>query len=163
VQFTVGRIIAYFAVGLVENAVPSYTAETSPAATRGLLSGSLIMVTSIGNLWGAGMSRAYSTTLTNEGWMVPTAVQFIPAIGLLLLVPFTPESPRWLILKGRKQNAKDALDRIRPRHDVQSGATAAEADAIEQLVEESLANEKGSWLDLFRGNYLMRTWVCEMI
>lgn len=159
VQFTVGRIIAYFAVGLVENAVPCYNGETSPAATRGLLSGSIMMVTSLGNLWGAGISRAYATTQTNKGWMVPTAMQFIPAIGLLALVPFTPESPRWLILKGRKQNAKCALDKIRPKQDAQSGATAAEVDAIEQLVEESLANEKGSWLELFRGNYLRRIWV----
>lgn len=159
VQFTVGRIVAYFAVGMVENAVPSYNAETSPAATRGLLSGSIMVVTSLGNLWGAGMSRAFSTTVTDKGWMVPTAMQFIPALGLLLLVPLTPESPRWLILRGQKQQAKHALDTIRPKQDVLSGATAAEVDAIEQMIEESLANEKGSWLELFHGTYLVRTWV----
>lgn len=158
-QFTVGRIIAYSAVGLVENAVPSYNAETSPAATRGLLSGSIIMITSLGNLWGAGMSRAYAKELSKKGWMIPTAMQFIPAIGLLALVPFTPESPRWLIFQGRKQEAKTVLDKLRPAHDVQSGATTAEVDAIDLLVEESLAAEKGSWFDLFRGTYLIRTWV----
>lgn len=152
-------MLAYSAVGLVENAVPSYNAETSPAATRGLLSGSIIMITSLGNLWGAGMSRTYAKELGQKGWMIPTAMQFIPAIGLLALVPFTPESPRWLIFRGRKREAKEVLDKLRPRHDVQNGATSAEADAIESLVEESLAAEKGSWFDLFRGTYLVRTWV----
>ncbi|KAL1866974.1 hypothetical protein VTK73DRAFT_4443 [Phialemonium thermophilum] len=159
IQFSIGRIVAYYAVGVVENAVPAYNAESAPAGARGLMSGSIMMVTGLGNLWGAGMSRAYSTTLTNKGWLIPVAMQFIPAIIMLLLVPFTPESPRWLILKGRKDEAKRVLDKIRPKKDIDSGATAAEADTIEQLIQESLATEQGSWLDIFRGNYLRRTWI----
>lgn len=158
-QFTVGRIIAYFAVGLVENAVPAYNAETAPPAVRGLLAGSIMFVTSLGNLWGAGMSRAYSTHLTKEGWMIPVAMQFIPALLILALIPLTPESPRWLLLKGKKQQAKANLDKIRLRADVDSGATAAEIDALEVLIEDSFAKEQGTWLDLFKGNYLRRTWV----
>lgn len=151
--------MAYYAVGLVENAVPSYNAEVSPAATRGLLSGSIMMVTSLGNLWGSGMSRAYATELSRKGWMVPTSMQLIPAVLILLLVPFTPESPRWLLLKGRRAEAETCLEKIRPAHDNQSGATAAEINALEGLMEEYDAQDQGSWLDLFRGNYLRRTWV----
>ncbi|KAJ5097379.1 hypothetical protein N7456_008100 [Penicillium angulare] len=158
-QFTVGRIIAYFAVGLVENAVPSYNAETAPAAVRGVLSASIMMVSSLGNLWGAGMSRAYSTTLTKEGWIIPTAMQFIPAVGLLGLIPWTPESPRWLVTKGRKENAKEVLDKIRPKSEVESGATSLEVDLMETLLGESLASKEGSWLELFQGNHLRRTWI----
>jgi MFS family permease len=161
-QFTVGRIIAYFAVGLVENAVPAYNAETSPAATRGLLSGSIILVSSLGNLWGSGMSRAYATTLTAEGWIIPTAMQFIPAVGILALVPFTPESPRWLLLKGRRESAMESLVKIRHKHEVDSGAVAAEVDALDQMIEESRATDNASWLELLRGNYLRRTWVSKI-
>lgn len=154
-----GRIIAYYGVGLVENVVPAYNAEVSPAAVRGLLSGSIMMVTGLGNIWGAGMSRAYATESGQRGWIIPTSMQLIPAVGLLALVPFTAESPRWLIFKGRKQDAKKALDSLRPAHDFQNGATQAEVDALELMVEESLANEKSGWLELFRGHYLRRTWV----
>lgn len=161
VQFTIGRIIAYFAVGLVENAVPAYNAETAPPAVRGLLAGSIMFVTSLGNLWGAGMSRAYVGTLTKEGWLIPTAMLFIPAVGILALIPFTPESPRWLVLKGKKQKAKANLDKIRHKAEVESGATAAEVDVLESLIEESFSKEQGTWLDLFRGNYLRRTWVSQ--
>ena len=162
-QFTVGRIIAYFAVGFVENVCPAYNAEVSPAATRGILSGSLMFLTGLGNLWGAGMSRAYADETADKGWIIPTAMQFVPAVLLLALVLLTPESPRWLLLHGRKQEAKQVLDKIRPRHDVDSGATATEADALEQLINQSLATEQGTWLDLFRGNYLRRTWVSTVM
>lgn len=139
--------------------MPSYNAEISPAATRGLLSGSIILFTGLGNVWGAGMSRAYATTTAAKGWMIPVAMQFIPAVLLLLLVPLTPESPRWLVLNGRKDQAKANLDRLRSKHDAQNGTTQAEVDAIEMTIEESHAQDQGSWLDLFRGNYLRRTWV----
>lgn len=49
-QFTSGRIDAYFGVGLVENVVPGYNAETSLPAIRGVLAGSIIFVTLLGNL-----------------------------------------------------------------------------------------------------------------
>ena len=158
-QFTIGRDVAYFAVGLVENAVPSYNAETSPAATRGLLSGSIMFVTALGNLWGAGMSRAYATEPSSKGWMIPTGMQFIPAVLILIFIPFTPESPRWLLAKGRFDDAKRSLDKIRHKYEVEDGSTAAELNAMNELVQESLATEEGGWLDLFRGNYLRRTWI----
>lgn len=159
VQFSVGRIVAYYAVGLVECITPSYNAEISPASTRGLLAGSMMTLTALGNLWGAGMSRAYVTELSNKGWIIPTAMQFIPAILLITLVPFTQESPRWLILKGRVEEAQRGLDRIRPAAEVDSGATQAEVKTLEQLVKESMEREQGTWWDLFKGNYLRRTWV----
>ena len=42
----------------------------------------------LGNLWGAGMSRAYATETTSVGWLVPVGVQLIPAVLLLVAVPF---------------------------------------------------------------------------
>jgi hypothetical protein len=118
-----------------------------------------MFITGMGNLWGAGMSRAFATETHSKGWIIPTAMQFVPALMMLLLVPFTPESPRWLILKGQMQKAKTSLDRLRPKHDVDNGTTQAEVDALEFSIEESKARNQGSWMDLFRGNYLRRTWV----
>ncbi|CAK7224870.1 hypothetical protein SBRCBS47491_005701 [Sporothrix bragantina] len=163
-QFTVGRIVAYAAVGMVENAVPAYNAEIVPAATRGLLAGGIMTITAAGNLWGAGMSRAFANETAAKGWMIPVGVQFIPAVLLLVLVPFTPDSPRWLVMRGRKADAKLVLDRIRTQADIDSGATAAEADALELAVEEARTqHDTGRWADLFRGNYLRRTWICMTV
>ncbi|WVQ68314.1 uncharacterized protein L199_006521 [Kwoniella botswanensis] len=91
--FTVGRIIAYLSVGIVENCVPSYISEISPAGVRGFMSGTMTVLVTVGNLWGAGMSRIFATETRKIGWIIPVAIQFVPAAGILLLVPFTPESP----------------------------------------------------------------------
>ena len=39
---------------------------------------------------GAGMSRAYSTETHAKGWIIPQAVQMIPAVIILVLIWFTP-------------------------------------------------------------------------
>jgi hypothetical protein len=113
VQFTIGRNFAYMTVGLVENIVLAYNSEIAPAAVRGLLAGSITFVVALGNLWGAGMSRAYVSETRNLGWIIPCAMQLIPAVLLLVGVPFCPGSPRWLVLQGKKDQALKNLDRLR--------------------------------------------------
>lgn len=51
-QFTAGRFIAYVSTGLAEMAVTHYNSEVSPASTRGLLAGSMLLFNALGNLWG---------------------------------------------------------------------------------------------------------------
>ena len=48
------------------------------------------------------MSRAYAYEQSSKGWLIPVAMQLIPAIALLIFVPFSIESPRWLISYGKK-------------------------------------------------------------
>ena len=93
VQFSVGRIVAYFTVGIVENVVPAYQAEVAPASLRGVFAGSLICIVTLGNMWGAGMGRATANYTTAAGWLIPVGVQFIPAIILLASIPFTIGKP----------------------------------------------------------------------
>jgi SP family sugar:H+ symporter-like MFS transporter len=97
-----GRVIAYVAVGIVENAVPSYEAELAPPALRGFLAGNVQVFVHVGSIWGACMSYAFRFEMSRKGWLVPVGVQLIPPVLLLLSIPFCIESPRWLISKGRK-------------------------------------------------------------
>lgn len=63
---------------------------------------------------------------------------------MLILVPFCQESPRWLIVKGRREEALKALNKIRPEHDVVNGLTAAEVEAIAVAVDDAGARGSGT-------------------
>jgi SP family sugar:H+ symporter-like MFS transporter len=139
--------------------VPSYNAEIAPAKHRGLLAGSIMTFTGGGNLWGAGMGEAFKTEQGKRGWLIPVAMQFIPAVLMLVLVPFTPESPRWLIGKGRIEQAQKNLDKLRTREQVESGATQQEVNIIVELVEEARVKDDAKWTDMIKGNIPRRLWV----
>ena len=135
--------------------VPAH-AQIAPATLRGFFAAIMNLVVGSGNLWGSGMGRAYATVTTRVGWQVPVAVQFIPVASMALMVPWCPESPRWYVSKGRKDQALKALDRLRPAHDVDNGVTSAEVEALERAVEEGRQKNDGRWIDLCRGNYPRR-------
>lgn len=78
--------------------MPSYNSETAPAALRGFFAGSITVLVALGNLWGAGMSRAYIHEQRDIGWLVPCGVQLLPAVLMLILVPFTPGRPGYMSL-----------------------------------------------------------------
>lgn len=102
IQFSIGRVLAYVAVGIVEPTIPTYQAELAPAPLRGFFAGNVQVLVHLGSIWGAGMSRAYAYEEGKKGWMIPVSMQMIPAILLLIGVPFCIESPRWLISHDRK-------------------------------------------------------------
>jgi hypothetical protein len=147
----------------VENLVPAYCAEIAPSALRGLLAGSITFVVALGNLWGSGMSRAYVYETSARGWLIPCAMQLIPAVIILGLIGFTPESPRWLLLKGNKDLALRNLEKLRNRDEVDNGYVAAEIDAISEAIAAGYpqGQTSNSWWKIFSDptNYGRRAWI----
>ncbi|GFZ48394.1 hypothetical protein JCM24511_06142 [Saitozyma sp. JCM 24511] len=157
IQFTVGRVFAYMAVGLIENTIPTYSAEVSPLALRGFFAGLITPINTASSVWGAGMSQAYATETGKIGWLVPVAVQIIPAVISIILVFFTVESPRWLVSKGKKEQALVNLKRLRTKEDVAAGLPEAEIEALENAIEFDRQVNTGSWIDMVRGAYWRRS------
>lgn len=102
-----GRVLAGIGVGACSNMVPIYCSELSPPAIRGRLVGIYELGWQIGGLVGFWINYGLSETMapSHKQWIIPFAIQLVPA-GLLLVGAFwIRESPRWLFSKGRREEA----------------------------------------------------------
>ncbi|MCW8376680.1 MFS transporter [Streptomyces justiciae] len=153
-QFVVLRFVLGMAIGADYPIATSLLAEWVPNKHRGRLLGVLILA------WYVGAAAAYAVgyvmaEIGGQGtwrWMLASGA-VLSAVILLLRVG-TPESPLWLVGKGRTADAqkaiKQALDRTVPVEELLA------ASAAEQAVGQS------RFRDFFQGVYLRRTLFCGL-
>ncbi|THX54519.1 hypothetical protein D6D06_05471, partial [Aureobasidium pullulans] len=102
------RLFMGLGMGIKISTIPIYSAEVSPANIRGGI------VTSF-QLWVAfGILLGFSTNLIfmdvgRLAWRFRLSAAFVPAMPLLVLIWLCPESPRWLMKKGKYQQAFKAF------------------------------------------------------
>lgn len=70
--------------------VPTYQTEISPAPLRGFFVGSIQLFLTFGSLIAGIVNNSMSTSKTDAGWIIATALQVLPAIIILVGIPFTP-------------------------------------------------------------------------
>ncbi|XP_022762388.1 polyol transporter 5-like [Durio zibethinus] len=107
----VGRFVAGIGVGYALVIAPVYTAEVSPASSRGFLTSFPEIFINGGILLGYVSNYAFSKLPTNVGWRLMLGVGAIPSVLLAVGVLAMPESPRWLVMQGRLGEAKTVLDK----------------------------------------------------
>lgn len=110
-----GRVLAGIGIGGCSNMTPIYIAELAPPAVRGRLVGLYELGWQAGGLVGFWINYGLSETMapSHKQWLIPFAVQLIPAGLLLIGAFFIPESPRWLFANGRGEEGTKVLCWIR--------------------------------------------------
>lgn len=116
-QLVLFRIMAGAGVGIASMTSPMYIAEVAPARFRGrlvalnqlaIISGMLLIY--FVNYAIARQGNAQWQVTESWRWMFASGI--LPAAAFLLLLAFTPESPRWLALHGREREAVAVLERV---------------------------------------------------
>lgn len=141
------RLLDGFGVGLAVTLVPIYISETAPPEIRGLLNTLPQFTGCVGMFFSYCMVFAMSLR-SSPTWRLMLGVLSIPSILYFILTIFyLPESPRWLVSKGRMLDAKRVLQRLRGQEDI-SGEMALLVEGLgvggETSVEEYIigpANE----------------------
>ncbi|XP_058069066.1 polyol transporter 5-like [Magnolia sinica] len=105
----VGRFVAGIGVGYALMIAPVYTAEVSPASSRGFLTSFPEVFINAGIMFGYVSNYAFSKLSLHLGWRLMLGVGAIPSVFLAVGVLAMPESPRWLVMQGRLGEAKRVL------------------------------------------------------
>lgn len=140
----IGRILAGVGIGLGVMIAPVYIAEISPTIARGSLTSFPEIFINLGILLGYVSNFAFSGLPAHTNWRIMLAVGILPSIFIGFALFIIPESPRWLVLKNRVDDARSVLLKTIDN----------EKEVEERLAEIQLAagisssekyEEKGAW------------------
>ena len=120
IQLLVGRMVIGVGMGFAATNVPLYIAEVSPIKWRGaLLALNFVFIVS-GQLLAAIIAGLLTNLPDNVSWRWMLGIAAAPASIQFLGFLFMPESPRWLIQKGRHEKAIEVLKHLRGTDQVMS-------------------------------------------
>jgi len=151
ITFNFFRILCGVGVGIASISTPMYIAEIVPGSIRGrmvavnqIAIASGVALTAVVNYFVAGSHAADVDAgqrwLIDTGWRWMFATGIAPSAIFAALIPFLPESPRWLIERHKEDKARAILAKA-------AGEDFARAES--GAIRESLAREKGTWAELF--------------
>ena len=138
-----GRLVLGVAIGLASFTAPLYLAEVAPESIRGAMISIYQLMITIGILVAALSDAALSYT---QSWRWMLGVIAIPGALFLLGVAFLPESPRWLLLKGRQSDAEQVLEKL-------LGSRDAIAKEVEDIKEQLKTPQRGLQMFLENANF----------
>ncbi len=139
--FAFFRFIGGIGVGISTVAAPTYISEIAPTKNRGKLVG-LYQFNIVLGIVLAFLSNYLLSGINENDWRWMLGVEALPALLYTFFVIQVPRSPRWLLSKGRKEEAREVLKRIAPTADTEAMIKAVEDDLANAKPNESIFNKK---------------------
>jgi sugar porter (SP) family MFS transporter len=133
-EFVVARLAGGIAIGVASLLVPLYIAEIAPARIRGKLV-TLNQLAIVSGILLAYVASYYLAGLGLASWRWMFAAAAVPSLLFMVTLLLVPESPRWLLGRGRDAEALGTLTRL-------NGPAAAATEAAE--IQAALADEQGA-------------------
>ena len=149
--FVLWRMCGGLAIGLASSLSPMYIAEISPAGMRGRL----VCLNELTIVVGLLMAQVTNWLIAGHGsgdllqrnadvgWRWMFGATAVPAMVFLLGMLFVPESPRWLALRGREDEARKTLERL--------GGKESAAIVLAEIEESVRTSEHGGEIAMLLG------------
>ena len=164
IAFNLYRVLGGIGVGLASAVCPMYIAEIAPSNIRG----TLVSCNQFAIIFGMLVVYFVNYTIALQGdaawlntigWRWMFASEIIPAVLFLSFLMFVPETPRYLVMRGRTEQALGVLSHLMDRADA-----GRELEDIRNSFKEKAPSMKpyfrfmGTWLALFLAGYGLLSW-----
>ncbi|KAK1224840.1 hypothetical protein PQX77_012257 [Marasmius sp. AFHP31] len=108
-MFLGGRFLLGFGIAISTTAAPTWVTELAPPQWRGRLGALYNSCFFIGSIPATGAMVGTEKMNSTWAWRLPLVLQIVPPAIVMTCVWFCPESPRWLVQKGKLDEAKEIL------------------------------------------------------
>ncbi|MGW5124865.1 MFS transporter [Streptomyces sp. NPDC004069] len=152
-QIIVLRFVIGLAIGADYPIATALLAEWLPAKKRGAMLGSLVVAWFLGATAATFLGFGLTAWLGEEAWRWMLASALVPGVIILLLRIGTPESPRWLVSKGRIAEAEAVVRKV----------YGEDADVSGLARVETAGGPALGFKALLSGEYLRRTVFCGLM
>ena len=158
VTLLMGEILCGIPWGVFQTLTTTYAAEVTPVPLRPILTTYVNLCWVFGQLIASGVLRSFVTHTDDMAWRIPYALQWIWPIPIMIGVFLAPESPWWLVRKGRIDKSKHSLTRLTSK---KRNANFNVDDTIAMMIhtnelEQDMSRGTSYW-DCFKGINLRRT------
>ncbi|GAQ04924.1 probable glucose transporter rco-3 [Aspergillus lentulus] len=153
-----GRIFVGMGIGMATNFILVYQAEVAPGPLRGVLLGTFSLTYTFGGFVGTCINQGTHGLASSWSYRIPLLTQLVCPAIFLAGAWALPDSPRFLVSRGRVENAKLAYRRLHGRTVESHDLGEREIGEIIKFVEFEKATQRStSYLDCFRGVDRRRT------
>ncbi|PIA13385.1 general substrate transporter [Coemansia reversa NRRL 1564] len=142
-QFIIGRIVVGIAAGAANNALSTYVSDMTTPRGRNILGGGVQFACNFGIM----LDNAIALGLApSPRWRIIFALTGVFGLINFVLFPFASESPKWLISKGRYEEARESLAHFRKGAEIEA--------EFEDMIQANKENKKRTedWL-ISKGRY----------
>ena len=113
-SLVIGRCIIGIGIGLASLTTPIYIAEVAEPEMRGTLVTVNGLLICFGQFFAGMIDGVFDTFLPNNGWRFMLGLAAVPSLIMFIGFKFfLPESPRWLVMNGYIEEAKEVLMSVR--------------------------------------------------
>jgi SP family general alpha glucoside:H+ symporter-like MFS transporter len=133
---------------------PAYCSEIVPIKLRAPATQMLQMFWAIGSIIVGAVTYVYNGETGESAYRIPIALQWMFPTPLAILIFFAPESPWWLVRKGRLEEAANSVGRLGRRSRMNPSETVA---MMRRVIELEKSTKQPSHLELFKGTDAYRT------
>lgn len=151
--FLASKLILGIGLGFYLTIGPLACSEIAPVVLRGISTAGINLGIAIGQLLSNAVVKAFGERTDRWAYAAPFAIQLFFCLFLLAGLPWVPESPWWLIRKGKDAQALDSLQKL-------WGARTNVKDKLASLkvtISEEHGEQESKFLDCFKGTNILRS------